>query len=149
MAVLGAAAWLAGATVPARAQEGLGVGLSVGEPTGLSLKAWMTPTTAFDWGLAWSFLDGTAVDIHGDYLFHRNDAFYVERGRLPLYYGMGARLKILDHDSVVGIRGPVGLEYLFPDSRFGLFGELVPVLDVLPDTRITLNGSLGARYYFR
>jgi hypothetical protein len=29
------------------------------------------------------------------------------------------------------------------------FAELVPILDVVPDTDADLNASIGARYYFK
>ncbi len=134
---------------PARAQGGLGLGVILGEPTGLSLKAWMSHTTAFDLAVAWSTVDEPAVDIHGDYLFHDYDLFHVDRGQLPVYYGLGARLKFLNHDSQAGVRAPVGVEYLFESAKVGLFMELAPILDLAPDTGFHLNGAVGARYYLR
>ncbi len=132
----------------ASAQGGFGLGIILGEPTGISAKAWLTRTTALDFAAAWSFVDEPAFHIHGDYLRHNYDLFPVERGRLPLYYGLGARLKFLEHDSEIGVRVPVGLEYLFESNRVGLFVELVPLLDLAPDTDFTINSSIGARYYF-
>ena len=132
----------------ASAQGGFGLGIILGEPTGVSAKAWLTRTTALDFAAAWSFVDEPAFHIHGDYLWHNYDLFPVERGRLPLYYGLGARLKFLEHDSEIGVRVPVGLEYLFDSNRVGLFVELVPLLDLAPDTQVAVNSSIGGRYYF-
>jgi hypothetical protein len=132
----------------ASAQGGLGLGIILGEPTGISAKAWLTRTTAVDFATAWSFVDEPAFHVHGDYLWHDYDLFPVERGQLPLYYGVGARLKFLDNDSEFGVRVPVGLEYLFDTTPVGLFVELVPLLDLAPDTDFTINSSIGARYYF-
>jgi hypothetical protein len=133
----------------AQAQEGLGLGVIVGEPTGLSLKTWLHPTTAFDLAAAWSFVDEDALHLHGDYLIHNYNTFPVSKGRLPFYYGVGARLKIQDHDSAVGIRVPVGVSYLFAHEPIDLFLEVVPIMDVTPATDLSVNASLGARYYFR
>ena len=47
--------------------RGFGLGIIVGEPTGVSMKGWLTATTAVDGGLAWSFVKGTSFHIHADY----------------------------------------------------------------------------------
>jgi len=139
---------------PARAQEGLGLGVIVGEPTGLSLKTWLTRSTAFDLAAAWSFAGEGSFHIHGDYLIHNPGVFRVEKGSLPLYYGVGARVRGNDggpghvDDVDVGIRIPVGIAYLFEHDPFDLFLEVVPILDIAPETDVSLNASIGGRYYF-
>lgn len=41
---------------PVAAQDhGFGMGIILGEPTGLSAKAWTSNDNAFDFALAWSF----------------------------------------------------------------------------------------------
>ena len=35
--------------------SGFGIGVIIGEPTGISLKHWMSQTTALDAGVAWGF----------------------------------------------------------------------------------------------
>jgi hypothetical protein len=134
---------------PARAQEGLGLGIIAGEPTGLSLKTWLSPKTAVDAAAAWSFVDQGAFHVHADYLVHDYGVFHVDRGALPLYYGVGARLKVQNQDPLVGVRVPVGVDYLFAEHPIDLFFELVPILDVTPATRLNLNASVGGRYFFR
>lgn len=141
-------------SAPARAQEGLGVGMMVGEPTGLSMKAWLSRKTAFDLAAAWSFEGEGAFHVHGDYLLHDFGLFTVRQGALPLYYGVGARVRddetSTGEDEInVGIRIPVGVAYLFENDPFDIFLEVVPILDIAPESDVTLNASLGARYYFR
>jgi hypothetical protein len=51
-------------------------------------------------------------------------------------------------DARLGARIPVGLEYIFPDQHFDIFLEVVPLLDLIPDTDFTLNAAIGARYFF-
>jgi hypothetical protein len=133
---------------PSPAQEGLGLGIIVGEPTGVSLKTWLTHATAFDLAAAWSFAEESSLHLHSDYLIHDYGLLTVKTGALPVYYGVGARLKIQDQDSRVGIRVPVGVEYLFSRRPVDLFLEVVPILDVAPQTELGLNASLGARYFF-
>jgi hypothetical protein len=102
--------------------------------------------TAFAGAVAWSFFDRSAFQVHLDYLHHWFDFFRVEEGELNLYYGVGARVKVFKDDSRLGVRFPGGLDYLIPDSEFNIFLEVVPILDLYPDIKPTLNVSFGARY---
>ncbi len=155
IAAIAALAMLASATNIARAQsQGFGLGVIIGEPTGLSAKLWQTRSTALDFGAAWSFVDDAAFHLHMDLLVHRFDVIHVDRGKLPLYYGLGGRVKFSDHnngnqDAHFGIRFPVGLDYLFAREPLDIFFEFVPILDVAPKTDVSLNASLGFRYWFR
>ena len=124
-------------------------GLIIGEPTGLSAKYWLNDTMAVDGALGWSFHRETDVHIHSDVLWHRFDVFDVSTGHLPLYFGVGARVKFRDHrDDLVGIRVPVGVNYLFEDVPVSLFVEVAPVLDLAPSTRGGLTAGVGARFRF-
>ena len=127
--------------------NGIGVGLIVGEPTGISGKYWTGSTTAFDAALAWSFVDENAFQIHADYLFHNIRLISVSEGKLPFYYGIGARLKTAN-DIKLGVRVPLGLAYLFQNVPIDIFIEVVPILDVIPKTDFQINAALGARYFF-
>jgi hypothetical protein len=143
----------AAALTPVARQEhgGFGVGVIAGEPTGLSLKAWLDEHSAVDAGLAWSFSDHTSFHIHADYLWHNFSLLPVSEGQLPVYVGVGARIKVRDQndDTRFGVRIPVGLAYHFPNVPVDLFAEVAPVLDLAPRTRFSLNGGVGVRYYFR
>lgn len=125
-----------------------GVGLIIGEPTGASAKLWGPKNTAFQFAVAVSFQDESALHLHGDFVYHKHDLFDVERGSLPLYYGAGLRIKFFDADELIGVRLPIGLNYLFEDDPFDAFIEVVPIIDLSPDTDFSINASIGARYYF-
>jgi hypothetical protein len=127
--------------------SGIGVGLIVGEPTGISGKYWTGNTTAFDAALAWSFVDENAFQIHADYLFHNIRLITISEGKLPFYYGIGARLKTAN-DIKLGVRVPLGLAYLFQNVPIDIFVEVVPILDLIPKTDFQINAALGARYFF-
>lgn len=129
-------------------EKDLGIGVIVGEPTGLSLKSWTGGNNAFDLGVAWSFGPYDAVNIHGDYLWHNYEVFdETDTGTLPLYYGIGARLILADDDAVIGARVPVGINYLFEEAPVGLFMELAPILNLAPDTDFDVGGGVGVRFY--
>lgn len=133
---------------PAAGQgTGFGAGVIVGEPTGISLKNWLGRTTAFDIGVAWSFSNEDAVHIHADYLVHKFGVFKVEKGEMPLYFGIGGRIKFED-DVKVGVRIPIGTDYFFVEAPIDLFFEVVPLLELAPDTDLDVNAGLGIRYFF-
>lgn len=126
-----------------------GLGIIVGEPTGVSFKYWLDKNSAIDAAAAWSFTSQGAFHIHADYLLHSFDLFTITGGgKLPLYYGIGGRLKFVSDNTRLGVRIPVGLEYIFPDKKIDIFLEIVPLLDLAPKTEFTLNAALGARYFF-
>ena len=133
--------------------KGFGIGIILGEPTGVSVKTF-TGTNAFDAAAAWSFADKGGLHLHADYLFHNYSLIKVQSGKLPLYYGFGARLRFRDKDRysddlVLGARFPIGLSYEFTGLSADLFFELVPILNVVPKTDFDLNGALGFRYYIQ
>lgn len=127
--------------------ENFGIGVMLGEPTGISIKSWNGDRSAFDIGAAWS-LSGReeAIHLHTDYLLHSwfNN---VDTGRLAFYYGIGGRIIFAD-DAKAGVRVPLGLNYVFSSAPFDLFVEAVPILDLTPDTEFAGNGAIGIRYYF-
>lgn len=120
------------------------LGIIVGEPTGISAKQNLGGDRAVAAAAAWSFSGEGSLSLHADHLWFRNDVILVKKGRLPVYYGLGARLKLQDK-SLAGARFPVGLQYFFSDPRFTVFAEIVPVLDLVPDTEFGLNAAIGFR----
>ena len=127
--------------------SGFGLGAIVGEPTGISGKYWLSPWSAIDGAFAWSLGNKGKVQIHSDYLWHNYDIISVIKGKLPIYYGIGGRL-VFATENVVGIRGVVGLNYIFASTPLDIFLELVPVLDLAPEVGFDFNGAIGIRYYF-
>lgn len=126
-----------------------GLGAIVGEPTGLSAKIWLSERTAVDAGLAYSFDDPEDFHLHGDFLFHKFDLLPVAKGQLPVYFGVGGRVKFERRaDTRAGVRFPVGLAYMFADVPVDLFVEVAPVVDLTPKSRLAFNGGIGVRYFF-
>ncbi|MFW6347499.1 MAG: hypothetical protein ACOC2C_02665 [Cyclonatronaceae bacterium] len=132
-----------------RADGNFGLGVIAGEPTGLSAKLWTGNQNAFAAGVAWSFSGDSQLHLHTDYLFHNFNLIRVEQGSMALHYGVGGRLQLQeDDDSKLGVRFPVGLSYFLANNPLEIFVEVVPVLDLTPDTEFSGNGGLGVRYYF-
>lgn len=136
--------------------RGLGLGLMGGNPSGLSLKVWTGHRVALDAGLGYTTWYGQALSFHGDVLFHSRSLTQREDGYLPLYIGLGARVVMADApdypDMRIGVRIPLGLEYVFSNVPIGLFLEVVPTFDLagVPSSRGLFGpqGSIGFRYYF-
>ena len=146
----------------------LGLGIMLGEPTGLTLKNWLSSTRAFDLGVTYSF--GNYFAVLGDYLFHFPGAFSssarsdVANDFVP-YLGIGAiaffdtgsngierngffRRNDLGSSVGLGVRIPLGLEFLPRSAPIGIFAEIVPGLGVIPSTFGFIEGVVGGRFYF-
>ncbi|MFU8859628.1 MAG: hypothetical protein ACNA8K_04320 [Cyclonatronaceae bacterium] len=129
-----------------------GLGIMIGEPTGITGKYWMNTTNALAGGVAWSFRGpshrrSSNIHLHLDYQAHNFNLFNVEQGTMGFYYGIGGRLRT-GGDANIGVRIPLGLNYLFADNPLEIYFEIVPILDLMPDTDLEGNGGIGIRYYF-
>jgi hypothetical protein len=129
-------------------EEGLGLGIVFGEPTGISLKSFISETDAMDAAVAWS---RDSLHLHADYLVHRYDVLHAGSDGLPIYFGIGCRLKFDegddDSDVQVGLRIPLGIAYWFKGTPIEVFAEIAPLMDLLPDTDAEFNAGIGIRYY--
>ena len=80
--------------------KNFGVGVILGEPTGLSGKYWISPERAFDVALAYSFLeDNKSFAFHADHLYHM-EGIIDQHYKMPLYYGFGVRFRIRETEEV-------------------------------------------------
>ncbi len=129
-------------------QKGFGLGVVLGEPTGVSAKYWLTSGTALDFGLGYSFTSSNSLfDFYADYVFHSSDMINSTEN-FVVYYGPGARLKIRESSSKLGVRGVIGILWLPGGTNFDLFVEVAPILDIIPATKFDFAGGIGGRYFF-
>jgi hypothetical protein len=154
-------------------QRQYGVGVMLGDPTGLSGKAWLSRTNAIDVGLgayAWGppgdcvrggpapavcshgWADST-ISVHADYLWESK----ILEGRiaqLDWHIGGGARALFVSGACVgdcwdLGARAPVGLDLTFQQPTFlEVFLEMAPAFYVVPVAFLSFEGALGVRGYF-
>lgn len=129
------------------ADKNLGIGIMIGEPTGLTIKSWTGGNNAFDLGAAWSLGRYEAFYLHTNYLWHNYGVFNPDSGSLPLYYGIGGRIVFDDNDARLGARIPVGINYLFEEAPVGIYLEAAPILDIAPATDFNVDGTIGVRFY--
>jgi hypothetical protein len=126
--------------------SGFGLGIIIGEPTGVSLKSWVRQKHAIEAGIAWS-LTNDWFHIHVDYLIHNFELIDVNKGQLPFYFGFGANLGIGNNFNL-GARVPVGLSYLFDGAPLDVFVEVVPALQLINQIQFQMYGGIGIRYWF-
>jgi hypothetical protein len=147
------------ASVTIAQERHFGLGVILGEPTGLSAKLWVSPTTALDFGLGWSvggdrfdynghYDGGSRVHFHMDYLWHWFNAIHSSE-KFPLYSGVGGRINTgAGYDASAAVRGVFGIAWLPHQIPIDVFLELVPSLQLVPSTGFGIDAGLGARFFF-
>jgi hypothetical protein len=128
--------------------SGFGLGLYLGEPTGVGMKGWVSPNGAVAGAVAWTFAGDGQLHIHADYHRHSFKLFNVDKGKLPVYYGIGAKIVFQD-DPILGARIPLGINYIFDDAPLDIFAEIVPGLRLIPGTEFDMAGGVGIRFFFK
>jgi len=149
-----------------------GVGIVLGDPSGITVKHWMDSRSAIDGGLAYALSD--FVLITGDYLYHftihpggggKDAEFRRFLSDLRPYVGVGGILlastrstrtqKALFVDTSgssaslgLGLRIPLGVEWIPSGPPLGVFLELAPGIGIIPGTFAFLNAGIGVRFYF-
>lgn len=139
-------------SIPVHTQDkGLGLGVIVGDPTGLSMKLWTSQQNALQFALAWQTRDpflGTRVSFSGDYVWHSFDAIHSTQ-RFPVFYGVGGVLASGGGaESALGIRGVLGIAWMSREAPIDIFIQVVPVLVLTPSTDLELGAGLGIRFFF-
>lgn len=136
---------------------GNGIGIILGQPSGLVAKFFTNKTQAIDLGLAYSM--GGYFQAYVDELFHFFGAFSGSNKSMnPLtpYLGIGAVFSsyapssgyIYYNSPGLGVRVPLGLEWRFGRPDIGVFAEIAPGLTVIPATYGFVMGGVGIRFYF-
>ena len=138
----------------------VGLGVILGEPSGISAKLWTSQVNALDFGLGWSvggdrigkydgsYDGGSRLHFHMDYLWHSFDVIQSAE-RVHLYYGLGGRFNSgAGYSSSVAVRGVLGVTWFPSETPIDMFLELVPSLQVMAPTGLGLDAGIGARYFF-
>jgi hypothetical protein len=141
-------------------QRSFGLGASIGEPTGINAKSWISQTTAFDLGVGWSiggdriathdinYEGGSRIHFHFDYLLHVFDAVG-STGQYPIYYGIGARFNSGGgYYNSFAVRFVLGLAWMPRETSIDMFIEFVPSLQFTAGPGFAIDSAIGVRYYF-
>lgn len=141
---------LSTSTLLAQVKSGsVGLGLQVGDPSGLTLKFYNGGRASVDILAAWDLNDYLFLNIHA--LYHKPLG---GSGNVNFFYGPGAFLAFYEGDRRfdsddylgAGISGNFGINVFF--DRFELFGQITPRLQVIERTNGDLGGGIGLRFYF-
>ncbi len=136
----------------------LGLGIILGEPTGITAKLYLQDDQAIQVDIGSAFIGG-GWQLTGDYLFHplilQNSASMV----MPFYVGPG--LRAIEYSSgrdgtdkafAMGLRAVAGLLFDFKTVPLDAFVEVAGVFEYEfksgAGVGAALNFGLGVRYYF-
>jgi uncharacterized protein DUF3996 len=146
------------------ANKKFGVGLELGEPTGVNAKLFLQPDQALDFGLGeiyHHYYGGDGFHAYVDYLWHPTVLTEAEAFELPFYVGVGGRIWQFDYTcgpdnctgaDAFGIRVPVGVSFDFNNVPLDIFVQLTPTLDFFRDYRphdfaLDIDFSVGIRFW--
>lgn len=137
-----------------------GIGISAGEPTGVSMKYWLNKKAALEGVVGYSIVNyydyyddyyyehynkrdwkyKRSLYLHLDYLMHHNLV-----KKLYFTYGVGGKI-VFHEDVVIGMRIPLGLNYIFTEVPLDVSLDIVPVLNLLPATDFRFDPSISLRF---
>jgi hypothetical protein len=135
----------------------LGIGIILGEPTGVCAKLYLKDDQAVQAAVGSAFISG-GLQVHADYVFHpwilQDRDSYV----LPAYVGPG--LRVIDYDApagganhlALGVRAVAGLLFDFKTVPLDAFVEVAGILEYDfgkgKGGGAAINAGAGVRYYF-
>lgn len=133
--------------------EDFGVGVILGDPTGLSAKMKLDGSHSVDGAFAYSSGKHTGAQFHADYLWDRARSWGTTQGPLDMYYGLGGRLLSYDDKDdksqlSIGPRGSIGLNFNINNPNIEFFGELALILEITPSVTADLDAGVGGRIRF-
>ena len=134
---------------PARADVGLGIFL--GEPTGIDLKVGLTGRSGLDLVLGFTRLSSNADGYgHVTYLLTPLVA-HGDAVTVPLRVGIGAALFGTRNDLELAIRAPLEVGFRFRRTPLELYGEVALAfvfVDPANELELDVQGGAGLRVYF-
>lgn len=132
----------------ARAESGsFGLGLIVGQPTGLTGAYELSDNTAIDAALGLALFDDRDFYLHVEFLYFLPTLVSGGDFDLRAYLGIGGWV-VTHNDPVLGARAPFGLSLDFASVPLQIFLEASVLLALVPDVGGDVRGALGFRYYF-
>ena len=130
-----------------------GLGGCLGTPTGISGKLWLGTDNAVQFSLGGDWGQFRDIAATADFLVHfrpinvEGDDF-----ALPLYAGGGVKTDVNWSDPggqlLLGPRVVLGGTVLVPTLPVDLFLEIAPTVYVYDTPGWSMDGQIGARYYF-
>lgn len=140
-----------------------GFGLSLGEPTALTLRFWTSRENSWDAAVGRSYMGNP--HFHASYLWHFNDAF--ESRIVSLYAGIGGIVGFghpdghwwhgyhdddwyyhHDDDNIAfAAKGVFGLQVIPRNTPLDIFLEIDPIIGLVPGFGFDFMPAVGIRFY--
>ncbi|MCB0551519.1 MAG: hypothetical protein KDD19_28395 [Phaeodactylibacter sp.] len=129
---------------------GVGIGVQLGDPSGLSLNLPTSGRASIDLLAAW--------DLDNFFFLNGHALFMQPLGSVPelgVFYGPGLFIGVRDRDTrrwdfedeiYAGLSGTVGLNYFI--NQFEIYLRATLRLQLIDKTDGSAGGGLGLRYYF-
>jgi hypothetical protein len=136
----------AAAVTAAHAEQGIGIVL--GQPTGVSYRMDLANSQAIDAVLAWRLGQNEYVLVHADYLWIKPKLVGPREFTADFYYGVGAILALPKDDVAAALRLPAGLSHKFSDPNLEVFTELAIAFTLVPETDFDIVGGVGLRWWW-
>ncbi len=124
-----------------------GLGIYLGEPTGLTGKFYLAEKMSFQGIASWSFFD-EGFTLIGDVLFDIHDLAESRDYKLPIYVGGGAKFVARDSNSGFGVHVPIGIAWQSMKAPIEIAFEIAPGIDLAPETEFDISGGIAFRFYF-
>ena len=136
---------------PSTARADVGIGLFLGDPSGLDLKIDLSGRSALDVVLGWhTFREGRSGYGHVTYLF----TLFAGHGRsivVPFRLGIGGALYGNSDHVNAGVRAPLEVGLRFRRTPIEVYGEIAALVTFIDDNwgdRFDIQGGVGIRFYF-
>ncbi|PKL09952.1 MAG: hypothetical protein CVV51_01185 [Spirochaetae bacterium HGW-Spirochaetae-7] len=128
----------------------MGLGIFLGQPTGVTFEIDLSATSWVDFKAAWSLggKNGSALLLQGNYEYAFPALFAIEEATFTPFFGVGAFIGVSTGDVALGVRVPGGISYRFRNFPLELFIEAGLDVYLFPAFALDGSGGLGARYRF-
>jgi hypothetical protein len=127
-------------------RDEFGLGFIVGEPSGVNAQFYWGPKASVAVTAAWSLNDW--FFLAGDYQIVNRLADSPPEWRW--FYGIGAYMGAPEKErGLFGGRIPLGIKYRIPNSIVDIWGEVVPALQLVPDTEGRIQGGVGVTFWIK
>ncbi len=126
-----------------------GLGIMLGDPSGLNGKYFLNSKNAVEVGLGVGvFGSENSLALHVDYLYH-NEELIQSSEKFPVFYGFGLRIRSKEEAEFgMGVRGIIGMSWVSQTVPIDVFIHIAPVFKLFPATKFGIDAALGTRYFF-
>jgi len=129
----------------------MGIGVFLGQPTGVTFEMDLSDTSWLDFKATWSFAGGHGgfnILLQGNYEYAFPDLLAIEQVTFTPFVGGGVFANVYDGGASIGVRVPAGLSYRFRNVPLELFLEVGLDMNLIPVFGLDGSGGLGIRYRF-